>query len=170
MLYHGHRLIARTYILLVYVEHLFFCKMRLDFIIFFCWYLKKKFLVYPEVLGWAMGEVGFEQLASIINFLDCGGKSIEEYRIFVARGCFIKKLLMANTRGRDTLFLRKLLAYNSFFPVKIKTFSSYTRTRRCVLYQLFDVKMRWYHRVYGVNTMLLFKSFLSHSKSSLTLG
>ena len=44
-------------------------------------------LVYPEVLGLAIGEEGFKQLASVINFRVCGGKSVEKYRISVAKGC-----------------------------------------------------------------------------------
>ena len=47
------------------------------------------FLVYPEVLVRAIGEEAFEQLASVINFRVIG-ISIEKYRIFVTRGCFIK--------------------------------------------------------------------------------
>ena len=31
-------------------------------------------LVYPERLGWAIGEEVFEQLASVINLCVCGGK------------------------------------------------------------------------------------------------
>ena len=50
-------------------------------------------LVYPEVLGLAIGEEGFKQLASVINFRVCGGKSVEKYRISVAKGCLIKGCL-----------------------------------------------------------------------------
>ena len=52
---------------------------------------QRMFLVYPEVLVRAIGEERFEQLhvASVINFR-VFGISIEKYRIFVTRGCFIK--------------------------------------------------------------------------------
>ena len=50
-------------------------------------------LVYPELLGRAIGEEVFEQLASVINFRVCGGKSVDKYRISIARGHIIKDYL-----------------------------------------------------------------------------
>ena len=49
-------------------------------------------LVYPERLGWAIGEEVFKQLASVdhFNFRVCGGKSVEKYGISIARGRFIQ--------------------------------------------------------------------------------
>ena len=51
------------------------------------------FLVDPEFLGREICEEIFEQLASVINFRVCGEKSVENCRISVARGCFIKYYL-----------------------------------------------------------------------------
>ena len=51
-----------------------FCTFRLDFIIFFCWYLTKNALVDPEFLGREICAERFEQLASVINFRVYDGK------------------------------------------------------------------------------------------------
>ena len=104
--------------------------------------------VYPEVLGRAIGEEGFEQLASVINFCVCGGKSVEKCRISVARRCYIKYYLY-------TLFLRKLSAHNSSYHCLYKSkqrqlFRVHPGTRRCLLHQLFAVNIGLYHRVYRV--------------------
>ena len=47
-------------------------------------------LVYPELLGRAIGEEVFEQLASVINFVSVVENSVDKYRISIARGHFIK--------------------------------------------------------------------------------
>ena len=52
-------------------------------------------LIYPERLVWAISEEVFKQLASVFNFPGCSGKSVEKYRIVIARGAFYKRLLMA---------------------------------------------------------------------------
>ena len=53
-------------------------------------------LVYPERLGWAIGEEVFKQLASVFNFRVRGGKIRREFRISIASGrtsiSFSKKL------------------------------------------------------------------------------
>ena len=46
-------------------------------------------LVYPERLGWVIGEEVFKQLASVFNFRVCGGKICRE----IKRGRFIKDYL-----------------------------------------------------------------------------
>ena len=94
------------------------------------------FLVYSEVLGWAIGEEGFEQLASVIKFMV--EKSVVKYTISVPWGCFIKDYLWQ----KKTLSSQLLL----LLPVKIiiKKTRQITRvhsgTRRCMLHQLFAVK------------------------------
>ena len=51
-------------------------------------------LVYPELLGRAIGKEVFEQLPSVINFRVCGVEnSVDKYRISIARGHFIKDYL-----------------------------------------------------------------------------
>ena len=77
------------------------------------------FLVYPEFLGRAICEDGFEQLASVINFRVCGGKSVEKCGISVARGCFIKDNLFRNIEV-GTLYLSATfrLTTTHFFACK----------------------------------------------------
>ena len=69
VLYPGHKLIAGGCILIEPPCLCLapFCTFRLDFIIFFCWYLTKNF-------GTGICAERFEQLASVINFRVCGGK------------------------------------------------------------------------------------------------
>ena len=50
-------------------------------------------LVYPELLGRAIGVEVFEQLASVINFVSVVENSVDKYRISIARGHFIKDYL-----------------------------------------------------------------------------
>ena len=64
-------------------------------------------LVYPERLGRAIGEEVFEQLASVINFRVCGGKSFDKYRISIARGTLYKRLLMAKNEVGTLYYSQK---------------------------------------------------------------
>ena len=77
MLYHGRRLIHVESILIEQP-----CVCLAPFFVECGWIslfssagiLQRMLLVYPEHLGWAIGEEVFKQLASVINFRVCGGK------------------------------------------------------------------------------------------------
>ena len=106
MLYPGHRLIAGGCILIEppCVCLAPFLYISVEFHYFLLLVFKQRiFLVDPELLGWEICAERFEDLASVINFRVCGGKSVEKCRISVARGCFIEYYLWRKIEV-DTLY------------------------------------------------------------------
>ena len=80
------------------------------------------FLVYSEFLGRAICEEGFEQFASVMNFVSVVKKSVEKYRISVARGCFIEYYLSLKIEAGTLYFSAKSrLTTPRFIGCKIKS-------------------------------------------------
>ena len=97
------------------------------------------FLVYSEVLGWAIGEEGFEQLASVIKFMV--EKSVVKYTISVPWRCFIKDYLW---QKNSRLTTPPIIACKNNNKKTRQITRVYSGTRRCMLHQLFAVKIRLY--------------------------
>ena len=77
MLYHGHRLIDVESILIkqpCVCLALFFVECGWISLFSSADILQRMLMVYPELLGRAIGKEVFGQLASVINFRVCGGK------------------------------------------------------------------------------------------------
>ena len=71
----------------------FFCRKRLDFITFLCWYLTKNASGLSRTFGTGKWGRCIQAITSVINFVSVVENSVDKYRISIARGRFIKDYL-----------------------------------------------------------------------------
>ena len=148
MLYPGHSLIAGGCILIeqpCVCLAAFFVQCGWISLFLLMAFNKECFWYIQNSLGRAICEEGFEQLASVINFHVCGGKSIEKCRISVTRGCFIKDYLWRDIEVGTLYFSANCrLTTPRFIACKKSKHRQLTRvhpcTRSCRLYPFFAVK------------------------------